>query len=168
MSQSLRFLEIDLERDAETCIQFRADSFVESFGSAADFYRAAGEGTKDYLKGLETKNREWPGSCVHAWLDSAIAGQIEMRRDRTDPSRAHVLLYYLRTDLRGRGLGKQLDVYVHELCRATGVQTTTLRVSPENIRAMTFYRKLGWHDRGPDADHPNVHIMQRSVDSSTI
>lgn len=92
MSQSLRFREIDLERDAEICTQFRADSFVESFGSADGFYRAAGGGAKDYLEGLGRKNREWPGSCVHAWLDDTIVGQIELRRDRTDPSRAHVLL----------------------------------------------------------------------------
>src|SRR5215468_5854468 len=141
MSQSLRFREIDVDQDAETCIQFRADSFVESFGSAERFYRAAGEGAKDYLEGLRSKNREWPGSCVHAWLDEAIAGQIELRRDRADPSRAHVLLYYLRPDLRGRGLGEQLDAYVRELCRAAGVHRTTLRVSRENIRAMAFYRR---------------------------
>lgn len=167
MTPSLRFREIDLERDAETCIQFRADSFVESFGSAEGFYRAAGEGAKEYLEGLGRKNREWPGSCVHAWLDDTIAGQIEMRRDRTDPSRAHVLLYYLRSDLRGRGLGEQLDAYVRELCRATGVHTTTLRVSPENRRAIAFYRKHGWRDHGLDPDHHDVHIMERAEDEST-
>ena len=69
MSPSLRFREIDLERDAETCIQFRADSFVESFGSAEGFLREAGAGAKNYLEGLGSKNRDWPGSCVHAWLD---------------------------------------------------------------------------------------------------
>jgi len=161
MAQSLRFREIDLEKDAEICIQFRADSFVESFGSAERFYNAAGEAAKDYLAGLRSKNLEWPGSCVHAWLGDTIAGQIELRRDRADPSRAHVLLYYLRPDLRGLGLGEQLDVYVRELCRAAGVHTTTLRVSPGNRRAMAFYRRKGWHDRGLDADHPDVHIMER-------
>jgi GNAT superfamily N-acetyltransferase len=167
MSQSLRFREIDLDQDAETCIQFRVDSFVESFGSAERFYRAAGVGAKDYLEGLRSKNREWPGSCVHAWLDDTIAGQIEMRRDRADRSRAHILLYYVRADLRGRCLGEQLDGYVRELCRAGGVHMTTLRVSPENGRAMAFYRRKGWHDCGPDADHPDVHIMERADERFT-
>jgi ribosomal protein S18 acetylase RimI-like enzyme len=162
MSQSIRFREIDLDRDAETCIRFRADSFVESFGSAERFFRAAGDGASDYLQGLRSKNREWPGSCVHAWLDDTIAGQIELRRERGDPSRAHVLLYYLRSDFRGRGLGEQLDAYVRAMCRAAGVQTTTLRVSAENRRAIAFYRKHGWHDRGPDPDHPDVRIMERA------
>lgn len=167
MSQSLRFREIDLNHDAETCIQFRADSFVESFGSAERFYRAAGEGAKDYLEGLRSKNREWPGSCVHAWLGDAIVGQIELRRDRADPSRAHVLLYYLRPEWRGRGLGQQLDAYVRELCQAGGVRAMTLRVSPKNSRAMAFYRRKGWQDRGVDADHPDVRIMERGDDRST-
>jgi ribosomal protein S18 acetylase RimI-like enzyme len=161
MSQPLSFREIDLDRDAEICIQFRADSFVESFGSAERFYRAAGDGAKDYLEGLRAKNREWPGSCVHAWLDDRIVGQIEARREGTDSSRAHVLLYYLRPELRGLGLGEQLDAYVIRLCRAAGVSAATLRVSPTNSRAMAFYRKQGWHDRGPDPEHLEVHIMER-------
>jgi ribosomal protein S18 acetylase RimI-like enzyme len=161
MSQSLRFREINVDQDAEICIEFRAESFVESFGSAERFYRAAGQGAKDYLDGLRSKNRDWPGSCVHAWLGDQIVGQVEVRRDRTDPSRAHVLLYYLRSDLRGRGLGEQIDAYVRGLFRSAGVHTATLRVSPTNVRAMAFYRKRGWHDEGPDSEHPGVHIMER-------
>src|SRR5213082_3475854 len=153
MPQSLRFREIDLDRDAEICIQFRADSFVESVGSTERFYRAAGEGAKDYLEGLRSKNRDWPGSCVHAWLEERIVGQIEVRRERTAPSRAHVLLYYLRSELRGLGFGEQLDAYVARLCRTASIHITTLRVSPTNARAMAFYRKRGWRDLGQDPDH---------------
>jgi ribosomal protein S18 acetylase RimI-like enzyme len=166
MSQSLSFREIDPSRDPEVCVQFRADSFVESLGSAERFYSAAGEGAQNYLDGLRAKNRDWPGSCVHAWLENAIVGQIEVRRDRTDPARAHVLLYYLRPDTRGRGFGKLLDGYVIELCRAAGVHITTLRVSPTNERAMAFYRKQGWHDRGQDPEHPEVHLMERLIPSA--
>lgn len=161
MSQSLRFREIDLDRDAEICIRFRADSFVESFGSAERFYQVAGADAKDYLQGLRAKNRDWPGSCVHAWLADEIVGQVEVRRERTDSSRAHVLLYYLRPDFRGRGFGKQLEAYVLGLCRAAGVETAALRVSPRNGRAMAFYRNQGWHDQGPDPEHPEVHVMER-------
>jgi len=163
LSAILRFREIDLDHDAETCIRFRVDSFVESFGSAERFYRAAGKGAKDYLAGLDRKNNEWPGSCVHAWLDEEIVGQIEVRREPTDASRAHVLLYYLRSDVRGRGLGEQLDAYVLDLCRTAGVRSATLRVSPGNGRAIAFYRKHGWLDRGQDRDHSEVHLMERVV-----
>ena len=164
MAQTLHFREIDVDRDADTCITFRADSFVESFGSAERFFTAAGDGAWRYLDGLKIKLRDWPGSCVHAWLDKEIVGQIEARRDKTDPARADVLLYYLRTDMRGGGYGEQLDAYVVALCHAAGVNTTFLRVSPTNARAVAFYRKLGWRDLGPDSDRPDVHVMSRFVE----
>lgn len=161
MSESFSFREIDPDQHADICVQFRAESFVESFGSADRFYAAAGVGARDYLDGLRAKNRDWPASCVHAWLEDAIVGQIEVRRERTDSTRAHILLYYLRPDLRGRGFSQQLDAYVLELCRAAGVRTMTLRVSPTNQRAVAFYRKQGWHDRGQDPEHHDVHTMER-------
>jgi ribosomal protein S18 acetylase RimI-like enzyme len=166
VSRAVIFREVDLDHDAEICLQFRIDSFVESFGSAERVFQAAGEGGKDYLAGLRAKNREWPGSCVHAWLGNEIIGQVEMRRQPADRSRAHVLLYYLRPDMRGRGFGSELDANVLRSSRAAGVDTTTLRVSPSNARAMAFYRKHGWHDRGRDPQHPDVHVMERSDTTS--
>lgn len=163
MPSPLSFREIDLDRDADVCVHFRAESFVESFGSAERFFRAAGEDAQAYLEGLRLKNREWPGSCVHAWLNDEIVGQIEVRRDRTAASRAHVLLYYLRSDLRGRGFGDQLDAYVLDLCRAAGIHTTSLRVSETNGPAMAYYLKHGWLDRGQDPENPDVRVMERVV-----
>lgn len=165
MSQSLRFREINVDQDAEISIQFRAESFVESFGSAERFYRVAGDGGKVYLEGLRNKNRDWPGSCAHAWLGEQIVGQVEIRRDATDPSRAHVLLYYLRSDFRGQGFGGQLDTYVRGLFRGAGVGIATLRVSPTNAPAVAFYCKQGWRDEGPDSEHPDVRVMQRVDDT---
>lgn len=163
MTKLLSFREVDLDRDADLCVQFRADSFIESFGSAERFFQVAGEQGRDYLIGLQAKNRDWPGSCVHAWLNDDIIGQIEVRRQPDDRSRAHALLYYLRPDARGQGLGEELDAYVLRLCRAAGVQGITLRVSPTNARAMAFYRRQGWRDQGPDPQHPDVHIMERAA-----
>jgi hypothetical protein len=109
MDKSLSFRTINVDDDAEICIRFRADSFVESFGSADRFFRVDGEKGGSYLEGLRGRNRDWPGSCVHAWLDDEIVGQIEVRREQGHSNRAHVLQYYLRADLRGLGLGEQLD-----------------------------------------------------------
>ena len=163
MSKSISFREVDVDRDADVCVRFRADSFAESFGSAERFYQSAGEKGRDYLAGLRAKNHDWPGSCVHAWLDDEIIGQVEMRREAGDRSRAHVLLYYLRPDMRGQGFAAELDAYVLRSCRAAGIRRITLRVSPTNARAMAFYRRQGWRDLGPDPQHCDVHVMERAA-----
>jgi hypothetical protein len=70
---AVSFRELDVDRDADLCIRFRADSFAESFGSAERFFRAAGEGAQDYLAGLRAKNRECrPDVHVMERVDSAI------------------------------------------------------------------------------------------------
>ncbi len=157
------FREIDVVFHAEEAVRFRADSFECSFGSPERFYEEAGPECRRYLDGLSAKNRDLPGSCVHVWLKSQIVGQVEVRRDPNDAHRAHVLLYYIIHEFRGRGLGKHLDTYVESLLRHAGVVSAWLRVSPTNARAMRFYQKHAWIDRGPDEQHPDVHVMEKNL-----
>jgi ribosomal protein S18 acetylase RimI-like enzyme len=168
MAPALRFREIDTERDGAIAVAFRADSFVVSFGSDAGFFAQAGPNGERYLEKLRLRNRELPGSCVHAWRDDEIVGQIEVRRVPEDPSCAHVGLYYLRADLRGTGLGDELDQYVRDLVRDAGFDFARLRVSPTNTRALAYYRKHGWQDRGADPDHANVHVMERPINATRV
>jgi hypothetical protein len=108
----LEFREVDVERDRDVCIRFRADSFAVSFGSESRFFAEAGPECRSYLEDLRDKNRDLPGSCAHAWLGGRIVGQVEIRRDRDDGRFARVLLYYLAPDVRGTGLGDELDAFV--------------------------------------------------------
>jgi GNAT superfamily N-acetyltransferase len=162
-ARRLELREIDTDRDGELTIRFRADSFTASFGSPDRFFADAGPGARDYLAKLREHNRDIPGSCVHAWLGDRIVGQLELRRDREDPTRARVLLYYLVADQRGSGLGDELDAHVDAVARRCGFSIAELRVSPTNARALAYYRKHGWSDRGPDPLHPEVHVMERDV-----
>ncbi|MEM7245756.1 MAG: GNAT family N-acetyltransferase [Acidobacteriota bacterium] len=161
-SPQLVFREIDVERDAETCIQFRADSFACSFGSDERFYQEAGPGCQHYLDVLRRRNEELPGSCVHAWLDDRIVGQVELRLHPQRADVGRVLLFYLEPEHRGRGLAAQLDGYAIEILSGAGCSRASLRVSPTNEPAIRFYRRQGWIDRGPDPDHPEVHVFDRS------
>lgn len=98
-------------------------------------------------------------------MDSLLRGATTSRREGARGRRLYVagpLIDGPKPDAAYR-----LDAYARELCRAAGVRTTTLRVSPENKRAIAFYRKHGWHDRGPDPGHPDVHIMERANNSSS-
>jgi ribosomal protein S18 acetylase RimI-like enzyme len=159
----LEFREIDVERDRDVCIKFRADSFAASFGSEDGFFAEAGPECQSYLDDLREKNRDLRGSCAHAWLDGRIVGQVEIRRDRDDGRYARVLLYYLAPDVRGNGLGDELDGYVLALLRREGFVGARLRVSPTNTRAIAYYRKHGWIDCGPDPQRSNVNVMKRAV-----
>jgi len=163
MASQLTFRDIDVDRDADVCIRFRADSFAASFGSPDGFFAEAGPDCRPYLEGLREKNRDLPGSCVHAWLEGRIVGQIELRRDRDDSRCARVLLYYLDPSVRGVGFGDELDVHVTMFLRSSGFQRARLRVSPTNGRAVAYYRKHGWIDRGPDPEHSNVNIMEKNL-----
>jgi ribosomal protein S18 acetylase RimI-like enzyme len=155
------FRDIDLDRDGATCVAFRIDSYVESFGSADRFYEQAGPRAERYLDGLRAKLGALPGSCVHAWLGDQIVGQLELRRAATSPAEGYVSLYYLAPAYRGVGLGDALDQFATDFFRTVGVIRATLHVSPTNARALAYYRKHGWCDRGVDAAHPEVHVMER-------
>ena len=164
MSEStLLFAPIDLDSAAELTVQIRADSFVCSFGSDERFYEPDGKGHERYLVWLAKQIEEMPGSCVHAWHDGAIVGQMEIGRFRGDPDVGYVYLYYLLPPFRNRGFGAHLDRYVTRYLKQQGFRSARLNVSPTNQQAMRFYLKHGWNDLGPNVGDPEVHDMAKEI-----
>lgn len=56
-------------------------------------------------------------------------------------------------DWQGRGYGRLFMQFLHELARRRGAKRIRLRVYPENLRAVQFYRSLGYalnDTRDPD------------------
>jgi ribosomal protein S18 acetylase RimI-like enzyme len=167
----LTFAPIDLGAHADFCGRFRADSFFASFGKTEGFHRKGaqapitlypgGESIEEYLEWLAKRMSDLPGSCVHAWLDGEIIGQIEMGRFRLDPSIGYVNLFYLIPECRGRGLGAQLDRFAVDFLHLGGYRSARLCVSPTNHRAVAFYQKNAWRDLGPRAERPEVHYMEK-------
>lgn len=169
----LTFAPIDLERHADLCVRFRADSFLVSFGSDKRAYQAHaaspttvypdGRGGERYVAWLTQRISDLPGSCVHVWHADAIVGQIEMGRFRADDSVGYVNLFYLIPAYRGRGLGEQLEQYAEAFLRGAGHQRARLSVSATNRQAIAFYLKHNWQDLGPRADHPDSHYMEKQL-----
>ena len=167
----LTFTSIDLARYTDLCVQFRADSFIVSFGIDEHFYQehAAspttiypdGRGSERYITWLTQRMHDIPGSCVHVWHSDDIVGQIEMGRFREDTSIGYVNLFYLIPAYRGRGLGRQLDQYAMSFLQRAGHQRARLSVSATNHPAISFYRKNNWRDLGPRADHPGSRYMEK-------
>lgn len=163
MVKNLRFEPANIEKHAKTCIVFREDSFVVSFGDATKFYEHDGRGVERYMEWLKAKITKDPNSVVHVWSGDQIIGQIELGTLRDDPTKGYVNLYYLVPELRGRGLGAQLDSHAMAYFKKLGFTAARLSVSPTNSRALAYYKRMGWVDLGPRPGHPEVHFMEKNV-----
>ena len=161
---ALTFRTIDIPTHAAECVRFRRDSYACSFEDGLErFATENGSDGAGYLTWLAERIREFPAGCVHAWLGDRIVGQIESRL-REDGS-GKVNLFYLVPDVRGLGLGQQLHDHVVDVFRGAGVGILQLSVSVANQRALNFYRKLGWKDKGLRPNHPEVHNFELLIGS---
>jgi GNAT superfamily N-acetyltransferase len=159
----LAFRPIDLTRHADTCIAFRRDSFVCSFGTDEAFFEESGPDGAGYIHWLSERIEELPEGCVHVWDGETIIGQMEMCV-REDPKIGYINLFYLVPSERGGGAGDQLHDYALQVFRRLNISRLQLSVSPANSRAMAYYRKHGWEDMGPRPDHKEVNLMELLID----
>lgn len=155
-----QFRPVDFAAHADVCVAFRIDSYVVSFGDA----ELLGDPER-YLERVAQRSADWPGSIVHVWQGDEIIGQLELRREPHDAEAGYVNLFYLAPEHRGAGIGDALHRYVVEFFRASGVRRAGLSVSPTNERALRYYAKHGWADRGPDpAKVGRVHRMELDLE----
>ncbi|MGE4132784.1 MAG: GNAT family N-acetyltransferase [Bdellovibrionales bacterium] len=73
-------------------------------------------------------------------------------------------LYYLVPELRGQGFSNHLEEFAVSHLKSRGFTRARLSVSPSNVRAVRFYEKNGWRDMGPRPDHPEVRLMEKSLE----
>jgi ribosomal protein S18 acetylase RimI-like enzyme len=153
---------VDLDAHFAVCQEFRRDSFVASFGDDKKYYEADGKGEERYLVWLKDKLQKDPNSVVHMWQGDEIVGQMEMGRYKPEPLVGYVNLFYVKPSMRGQGLGALQDQHAVRYFQGLGLKSAKLSVSPTNLRAVGFYKKLGWQDLGPRPQHPEVHLMEKS------
>jgi len=159
--EELKIQPVDFKNHLETCIRFREDSFIVSFGSADRFYEEDGKGGERYIDRLKQKYEQDPESVVHIWHGNEIIGQMELGQFRIDPSRGYVNLYYLVPEQRGRGYSASLEKYTEYYMKMKNYKLARLSVSPSNKRAFSFYLKNGWRDLGPRPGRPEMHFMEK-------
>jgi ribosomal protein S18 acetylase RimI-like enzyme len=156
----LQFHTIDLSRHRALAIDFRRDSYVCSFGNDNIFVEENGADGSGYATWLEARVKQFPEGHVHAWQGSTIVGQVELI---IGAHGGYINLLYLRPESRGQGLGDQLHDYAVALFRSRRVGYVGLSVSPSNARAIRFYQRHGWTDRGPRPGAPHVHELELTV-----
>lgn len=148
----IEFRKIDLERDIGLCIEFREDAFRESFPDSDDWKAHWNE--VEYRSWLPGRAKQYPDGFLHIWRDETIIGQLEFKYENDS---GHINLYYLRADYRGMGYGVLAHKQIVKTLQNHKCRTASLRVSPTNVRAIAFYEKLGWVDRGADKKYAHVH-----------
>lgn len=100
----LIFRTIDTDKDKDTIIKFRKDSYVVSFGTEAGF----GD-EHAYLQRMEERVRKFPDGQVILEKDQEPIGQMELQiREYEGIEIGYVNLFYLIPEYRSKGLGKKL------------------------------------------------------------
>lgn len=139
LSPSLTLRTIDPVRDADLCAANHYDACLASFGENARY-----EGRDAYLKWLRGRVDEYPEGFVLAFgRRDRFVGQLELQVPY-GLTTGYVNLFYVSPDVRGRGFGRQLHAYAERYFRSWDAEVAELHVSPQNIRAIRFYRTLGY------------------------
>lgn len=144
---------------------------MSSFGHEKDFWGEDGRGDERYVQWLQDKMATGELQAVHVWNEQTIIGQLEFGLKAKTTDTGYVNLYYLATEFRGKGYAAELDKYVMQYFKLKGYRLAQLSVSPTNARALNFYLKLGWLDKGPrftvndlaERGGSQVHLMERVV-----
>jgi ribosomal protein S18 acetylase RimI-like enzyme len=158
---STRFVlsPIDLARDVDTCIAFRRDMYLASFGTADYLEDEMGSGNETYLSQLRERVAQMPEGNMHLWAGDRIVGQTEMRLDE-EPGVGYVSLFYLAPEFRGQGLGRMLHEHAVKVSRGRGLGRMRLSVATRNTAAIEFYKGLGWVDAGPRPHRLPIKLME--------
>ncbi|HUP97144.1 MAG TPA: GNAT family N-acetyltransferase [Usitatibacter sp.] len=154
-----RIEPIDLERHLQTCIAFRRDMYIASFGSSDGLEEEMGPDNAHYIEQLRQRVSELPEGNAHLWLGERIVGQTEMRFD-DEPGVGYVSLFYLAPECRGQGVGRLLHRHALDVFGARGMNRIRLSVSARNHPAIAFYRKLGWQEAGARPHKLPVELME--------
>jgi ribosomal protein S18 acetylase RimI-like enzyme len=158
-----RLAPIDLDRDLETCVRFRRDAFVATFGSAEGMDEELGADNAKYLAHLRERAAELPSGNAHLWMGERIVGQAEMRLVEDDAKLGYVNLFYVVPELRGQGLGRLLHRHAVSVFSGLGKRAIRLSVAARNAQALAFYRKLGWHPVGKRAHREAMEVLELAL-----
>jgi GNAT superfamily N-acetyltransferase len=171
-AERLRWAPIDFERDFDVCATFRRDSYLVSFGHDRDFEQMGQANGKSVVRGdegyrlwLRNLWEKWPDSCAHLWCGDEIVGEVEaeLREEGTHVACLFVRLYYLKPEVRGSGLGQDLQNYTLRLAKSAGASCIRARVSKTNARALAYYQKHGWCVMRENPTDPRMWEIERGL-----
>lgn len=141
MTPTFTFRRINVEKDHETLLKFRKDSFLVSLGTADTF----GD-PNQYLAWMALQTVFYPDGFLLMEHDGKVVGQLEVETITYQGRQVgYVDLFYLIPGYRGKGYGKIQVDRAESYLRSQGMLEYHLRVSATNKYAIRFYDKHGFH-----------------------
>ena len=80
--------------------------------------------------------------------DGAAVGYLAVVA-KPDDSKMKLSKIYVRGDLRGEGLGREMMEFAEELCREWGYEALWLTCNKRNTDSLAFYERMGFQNTGP-------------------
>jgi probable phosphoglycerate mutase len=157
-SRNMRFVPMNLKTDGKTYIACYKDAWHEAHGTYAGF-------SNIYLEWAKIRSASDPYSVARAYLQDKPCGIIELAKEQeTDAHSGHIAFLYLDPPFRGKGLAVQLIGYAVWYYRRLGRKKLSLKVSGENLRAQSLYRKYGFYPVGTEAGAlGKIIIMEKDI-----
>ena len=153
-----RFETINIQRDLETCIQFRRDSYFVSFGTYSGFEADM----HSYSERMQDRLKLLPHGNCHLWIKDEIIGQTEMKLVDS-PNIGYVSLLYIIPEFRGQGFGEVLLRHAVEVFSKLNKSELQLSVSNSNQQALSFYNKHGWQNLGARPGKEQMLLMSYAL-----
>jgi ribosomal protein S18 acetylase RimI-like enzyme len=138
LTSSITLRTIDLAVDVDRCARNHQDACEASFGPGCRY-----EGRDSYLRWLAPRVEEFPEGFVLAFDADTCVGHLELEVPY-GLTHGYINLFYVTPACRGQGIGRQLHQYAERYFRSWDATQIDLHVSPTNIRAIRFYRRLGY------------------------
>ncbi len=154
--RNMRFYNYDVRAREDEYLSFYRDAWITAHGSDEGFSRV-------YARSARRRAASDPAAVAEAVLLGKSAGLIELAPEIEEvPGAGHIAFLYLRPDFRGRSLAPELIGYAVSYYRSRGRGALTLRVATENVRAVKFYKSLGF-EYADSANDAEPRLMYMSI-----
>jgi probable phosphoglycerate mutase len=143
-ASSLRFAPLDPVNDGELYLECYTDAWRFAHGTEKGFE------PRLYLDAARARHKD-PETLVAAYKGREFAGLIELDEKRaSDVGAGWISLCYLTPAMRGRRYGVQLIGHAVYYFRKRGRRALRLTVAEDNVRAIGFYKHIGFREVGLD------------------
>lgn len=140
----LTFKPLDPINDIESSLDFRLDTYIESFQTDKGFGDSVGGSFNEYQATIISRMAQGTRRYIRAFYKDQVLGQLEYAFTSPLPELGYINLFYLVPEWRGKGIANLLMDYLVLEMKQQQLKGILLSVSKTNQRAQAFYKKYGF------------------------